>query len=72
MAQNTAVSWLHQQLVDRQNGKGDSRSLDEIFEQAKAMEKEQIMNTWYECKISIIDKQPKDAGQYYNETYKKE
>ena len=37
----TAVEWFNQQLVDRQNGNGDSRSRDEIFEQAKAMEKEQ-------------------------------
>lgn len=39
--QLTAVEWFNQQLVDRQNGNGDSRSRDEIFEQALAMEKEQ-------------------------------
>ena len=38
----TAVEWFNQQLVDRQNGNGDSRSRDEIFEQAKEMEKQQI------------------------------
>ena len=38
----TAVEWYNQQIVDRQNGNGDSRSRDEIFEQAKRMEKEQI------------------------------
>ena len=37
----TAVEWFNQQLVDRQNGKGDSRSWNEILEQAKAMEKQQ-------------------------------
>jgi len=37
----TAVEWYNQQIVDRQNGNGDSRSRDEIFEQAKEMEKEQ-------------------------------
>ena len=36
----TAVEWYNQQIVDRQNGNGDSRSRDEIFEQAKEMEKE--------------------------------
>lgn len=40
-AQLTAVEWFNQQLVDRQNGNGDSRSRDEIFEQAKAMENKQ-------------------------------
>ena len=37
----TAVEWFNQQLVDRQNGNGDSRSRDEIFEQAKEMEKQE-------------------------------
>ena len=37
----TAVEWYNQQIVDRQNGNGDSRSRDEIFNQAKEMEKEQ-------------------------------
>ena len=44
--QLTAVEWFNQQLVDRQNGNGDSRSRDEIFEQAKEMEKEQIEKLW--------------------------
>ena len=38
----TAVEWFNQQLVDRQNGKGDSRSLDEIYAQAKAIEEQRI------------------------------
>lgn len=41
--QLTAVEWFNQQLVDRQNGNGDSRSRDEILEQAKEMEKEQMI-----------------------------
>jgi hypothetical protein len=39
--ENLAVEWYNQQIVDRQNGNADSRSRDEIFEQAKEMEKEQ-------------------------------
>ena len=42
----TAVEWFNQQLVDRQNGNGDSRSRDAIFEQAKEMDKEQIEKLW--------------------------
>ena len=38
----TAVEWYNQQLVDRQNGNADSRSWDDIFEEAKQMEMEQI------------------------------
>ena len=41
MSNQTAVEWLNQQLIDRQNGIGDSRSWDEIVEQAKEMEKQQ-------------------------------
>ena len=43
-----------------------------LFEQAKEMEKKQIINTWYDCKMSIIEKNPTDAEQYYNEKFKKE
>jgi ABC-type dipeptide/oligopeptide/nickel transport system ATPase subunit len=34
----TAVEWYNQQIVDRQNANGDSRSRDEILEQAKQIE----------------------------------
>jgi len=40
----TAVEWFNQQIVDRQNGKGDSRTWDEIFSQAKEMEKNDTDN----------------------------
>jgi hypothetical protein len=40
--EQTAVEWFNQQLVDKQNGNGDSRNWDEIFQEAKAMEKQQI------------------------------
>jgi hypothetical protein len=40
----TAVEWFNQQIVDRQNGNGDSRTWDEIFEQ----EKEQIEKAYNE------------------------
>jgi hypothetical protein len=33
------------------------------------MEKQQIINTWYDCKLSIIEKNPTDAEQYYNEKF---
>ena len=34
------------------------------------LEKKQIVNTWYDCKMSIIEKNPTDAEQYYKETFK--
>jgi hypothetical protein len=69
----TAVEWYNQQIVDRQNGNGDSRSFDEIFEQAKEMEKEQQKNTWEDSRLedkgdNYIGKQ-KSFEDYYNKTY---
>jgi hypothetical protein len=63
----TAVEWLFEQLDIV-----DSSISYEYFKQAKEMEKEQIMKTWYDCKLSIIIKNPTDAEQYYNETFKSE
>ena len=69
MAQQTAVEWFNQQLVDRQNGKGDSRSWDEILQRAKQMEKEQIKDAFKHGELpSLFD--TLSAEQYYNETYK--
>jgi hypothetical protein len=66
----TAVEWFNQQLVDRQNGNGDSRSWDEIFEQAKQMEKDQIIDAHLQGLYSEIKMRgEKQAQQYYNETY---
>jgi hypothetical protein len=76
------VEWYHQQIVDRQNGNGDSRSLDEIFEQSKAMHKEEMINFHIEVMKSGLKEEgeriweeaylPKIssiATQKYNETY---
>lgn len=46
-------------------------NINKCFQQALEMEKQQIINTWYDCKLSIIDKNPTDADQYFNETFKK-
>ena len=75
--QLTAVEWFNQQLVDRQNGNGDSRSRDEIFEQAKEMEKEQIINAalyGFRQDSDGDDWQGDNynAEKYYNETFKSE
>jgi hypothetical protein len=77
----TAVEWFNQQLVDRQNGKGDSRSLDEILEQANQMFQEQIMKAYDDGAIDTMQEQEgldismdqngEESGKYYNETYGK-
>ena len=67
MAQQTAVEWLEEQL----NKWSDGRFYlpPHLFEQAKQMEKEQIMQAFLEGKVN----HSKDwAEEYYNETYKKQ
>jgi hypothetical protein len=72
MAQQTAVEWLQQQY---NSGNGFERLLTESeFEQAKAMEKQQIVDTHYHARIFEREYQSvklyKDtAEQYYKEKY---
>jgi hypothetical protein len=67
MSKQTAVEWLNQQIVDRQNGNGNSKSWDEILEQAKAMEKEQIIEAHDEGEGKVVG----NGLKYYNKTYGK-
>jgi hypothetical protein len=75
MAQQTAVEWFNQQLVDKQNGNGDSRNMDEIFEQAKEKDKQQIETAYNKGTINGIDypesKLALTGEQYYTQTYGK-
>jgi hypothetical protein len=75
MAQQTATQWFNQQLVDRQNGNGDSRSLDEIFDVAQKMEKWQKVAFAKNCINKVFNLQIgtsyEDIEQFYNETYNK-
>lgn len=64
----TAVQWLHEIAKQREPDKFD-------WQQAKAMEKKQIMESYKDstCQFSVdarIDF-PKSAEQYYNEKYGK-
>jgi hypothetical protein len=60
----TAVEWLIQNIVEDQTIKAKSMSeWIKIFEQAKAMEKEQI-------KEAAVSNGNITGEQYYNETYK--
>jgi len=68
MKKQTAVEWLKKQL-DFLEDHMTAHDIKWLFGKAEAMEKEQIVNTWYDCKLSIVDKKPMDAEEYYNETY---
>ena len=57
----TAVEWL---VSQQKHGKF---FYDDIIEQAKEMEKEQIINACKQCSYSY-----EEAEQYYNQTFKSE
>jgi hypothetical protein len=74
----TAVEWLHEQFKAGFNyniEEGYEKQRDVLFEQAKAMEKEQIkdayLNGRYEAD-KIVMGHSFYAKQYYNETFKQQ
>jgi hypothetical protein len=63
----TAVDWLFSRLWDTPKDKFIWHS---ILEKAKEMEKEQIIESWWDgCQNWDNEKEPE---QYYNETYESE
>ena len=70
MKQQTAVEWLHEAMSENVNG--ISPYILELLEQAKAMEKEQIVDAFVECwKENMPDgyECKQSAEQYYIDTY---
>jgi hypothetical protein len=69
MSQQTAVKWFYQRIL--------AEDIKAVFEQAKAMEKEQIMNAYSDGVFdgTLTDEFYEDSKvsgeQYYNETYNK-
>jgi len=81
MSKQTSVEWLVEQLtkVDYgcinktflQNNKSlAGRKLRELLDQAKAMEKEQIRDSFFKGFLRDLGNRDEDAERYYNETYK--
>jgi hypothetical protein len=69
MAQQTAVEWLFDQMPLEWTIKGSAKK---ILEQAKAMEKEQIMDAYWNGTIDIDKKDALiEAEIFYKETYNK-
>jgi len=64
----TAVEWLAEQLVPKAMLTYDAITYNAI-QQAKQMEKEQIMNAYSDGRISVIAVTKIPSEQYYNETY---
>jgi hypothetical protein len=72
MAQQTAVEWLEDNLIGNPFSEKDFAHNVNIFQQAKAMEKEQIKNSFNNgyCK-GDEELSWYDIEKYYNETYNK-
>lgn len=73
----TAVEWLIEQLKKNENIRWRGAPVSELTEQAKAMEKKQIINAhlegWSDAYDYLQDngsKPARQAEEYYNETYK--
>jgi hypothetical protein len=69
----TAVEWLIEQLIPKAMATYDSTTYNAI-QQAKEMEKGQIIDAWLSGEKGISIGEKKFVGlaeQYYNETYNK-
>ena len=58
----TAVEWFYQRIL--------AKDIELVFEQAKEIEKQQIMKAVYDSMGTNLDPNIGRAEQYYNETYK--
>ena len=73
MSKQTAIEWLKKELETYGNPglcKIEWKTLDELIEQAKEMEKKQIINA-YIADFTFVGR-ISDAEQYYKETYEQE
>ena len=70
MSKQTTVEWLKEQLEEYGSSSHlslDWSTFDELVDQAKAMEREQIIDAWIATDNEL---QRMSAEQYYNETFK--
>jgi len=67
----TAVEWLEKEFVKLEVTIGVHGVMYEIIEQAKEMEKEQVIDAYAQGFIEA-EQMDKGAEQYYNETFKKD
>jgi len=58
----TAVEWFYQRIL--------AKDIESVFEQAKELEKQQIIKAVYDSMGTNLDPNFGRAEQYYNETYK--
>ena len=68
----TAVEWLANEFYEKLEVKGDGALFNDLVNQAKEMEKQQIVDAYHKGYASVL-KVPQEGyntEKYYNETYK--
>ena len=65
MKKQTAVEWLFDKITQNQDIRWRGTQYEDLFDQAKAMEKEQMIQLHNNCTNGTT------AEQYYKETYEK-
>ena len=68
----TAVEWYNEEINKLNVGNNARVFIAKLLEQAKEMEKEQIMDAYYTGHDDVKDNPDREAEQYYNETFKSE
>ena len=68
MNKQTAVEWLQEAMSKKLSSEIGPYFLD-LFEQAKAMEKEQIIDAYKQCENSHISWECDGSQDYYTSTY---
>ena len=72
----TAVEYLVENLIKlgylHSKNYGQSNNVKKVIEQAKEMEKDQMINTFKDAQVFKVMNNEIRAEQYYNETFKSE
>lgn len=70
MSNKSSIEWLMIQLYEQGLLKGDGNKMDELLDQAKAMHKEEIMQSLNDGKAMALGSiENLSLEQYYNETF---
>ena len=66
----TAIEWLANELYEKFEMKGDGALFNDLVNQAKEIEKQQIIDAYDNSYMDRYYYNGKNGVQYYNETFK--
>jgi disulfide oxidoreductase YuzD len=70
MAKQTAVEWLINELHKKQNGESSNLSYNHIFDKAKQMEKQQIIDAFEQGEYTGRGFEDVTSEEYYHINFK--